>query len=215
MPDLVGERLDVAKSDLSAAGISENDVEVVGGGTFGVVVESNWTVCEQSPSPGSTASDVRVIVDRECDEEDTEGGTGTSPPTTDAPPQPTPATTDAPSLPAAVTDAEVVDAFRTFLDQRAASGVLIARAVTDLSFSHRVLRATFDPAAAGLDQATFDRINPFENLADFVSSPLAFNTDLGIRLRPAIDTVETVRADGTPLGSRTTAEIIAMNELGK
>lgn len=66
MPDVVGDRLDVAKSDLSAAGVSEGDVEVVGGGMFGVVDESNWTVCEQSPSAGSAASDVRVVVDREC-----------------------------------------------------------------------------------------------------------------------------------------------------
>lgn len=56
-----------------------------------------------------------------------------------------------------VTDAEVVDAFRMYLDERAAADVTIAKAVTDVSFSERVVRVTFDPAAAGLDQATFDQ----------------------------------------------------------
>jgi hypothetical protein len=101
MPDVVGERLDVAQSDLSAAGVDEDDVEVVGGGTFGVVDESNWTVCEQSPAAGSAANDVRVVVDRSCDEEGAETETTTSPtttspsttaaPTTTSPPSPAPA----------------------------------------------------------------------------------------------------------------------------
>lgn len=124
----------------------------------------------------------------------------------------------APSGP--VTDAEVVNAFRKYLDERATAGVVIAQAVTDVSFSNRVVRVTFDPAAAGIDRATFDQINPYnnpydpsENLADFVSTVIAFNDNLGIRLRPAIDRIETVRADGTPLGTRTTAEIIELNEL--
>lgn len=99
MPDVVGEGLDVAKSDLSAAGISEDDLEVVGGGMFGVVVESNWTVCEQSPSPGSTASDVRVIVDRTCEGDESRAGTDTSPPATTSSPTtvaPAPAPTTEP-----------------------------------------------------------------------------------------------------------------------
>lgn len=72
MPDVVGERLDVAKSDLAAAGVGEDDVEVVGGGTFGVLDESNWTVCDQDPSSGADAKNVRVIVDRVCGGEEVE-----------------------------------------------------------------------------------------------------------------------------------------------
>ncbi len=66
MPDLVGKRLDVAKSDLAAIGVSENDIEVVGGGVFGVITEANWTVCEQEPPSGSEPNGVRLIVDRVC-----------------------------------------------------------------------------------------------------------------------------------------------------
>jgi beta-lactam-binding protein with PASTA domain len=67
VPKVVGERLDVAKSDLEHAGLSEDDIEVVGGGTFGVIDESNWTVCEQRPGPGQAMTEsARVIVDRVC-----------------------------------------------------------------------------------------------------------------------------------------------------
>jgi hypothetical protein len=64
VPDVVGERLDVARSDAEAAGY---DVEVLGGGVFGVVVEANWSVCEQRPEPGAPEEDsVTLIVDRTC-----------------------------------------------------------------------------------------------------------------------------------------------------
>ena len=67
MPNLVGERLDVALSDLETVGVSEGDVEIVGGGAFGVIDEANWTVCEQRPEAGSTdLADFRLIVDRTC-----------------------------------------------------------------------------------------------------------------------------------------------------
>jgi hypothetical protein len=59
----VGQRLDVAESDAEEAGIS---VKVLGGGTFGVVVPSHWTVCEQEPSSGTTTNRVKLIVAREC-----------------------------------------------------------------------------------------------------------------------------------------------------
>lgn len=67
MPDVVGERLDVAYSDLEALGVVKDDVEILGGGTFGVVNEENWTVCEQRPEAGSERlAGVRLVVDRTC-----------------------------------------------------------------------------------------------------------------------------------------------------
>lgn len=72
MPSVVGKQLDVAMSDVKRASIDEP--EIVGGGVFGVVDESNWTVCKQEPSPGSDVTGTpRLIVDREC-------GTGSSSP---------------------------------------------------------------------------------------------------------------------------------------
>jgi len=67
MPDVVGKKLDVALSDAGRMGLSKDDVEVVGGGLFGVVDESNWEVCEQLPEAGAAVSDkLRFTVDRSC-----------------------------------------------------------------------------------------------------------------------------------------------------
>ena len=49
VPDLVGQRLDVAKDRLARAGF---DVDVTGGGLFGIIEESNWEVVEQDPRAG-------------------------------------------------------------------------------------------------------------------------------------------------------------------
>jgi hypothetical protein len=64
LPDVVGQRLDVAELHLDDLHIRYREV---GGGTFGVVVASNWTVCEQEPAAGaSNPGRVNLIVDREC-----------------------------------------------------------------------------------------------------------------------------------------------------
>ena len=71
MPDVVGKRLDIAISDVERAGF-DDDVEVLGGGTFGIVDESNWLVCSQEPEDGTTISTApRITVDRSCDGGDT------------------------------------------------------------------------------------------------------------------------------------------------
>ncbi len=79
MPDVTGKQLDVAKSDIERAGHS-GDIEVVGGGLFGVVDESNWTVCEQDPVAGAEISSPRLVVDRDCGDD----SGATSEPTTPA-----------------------------------------------------------------------------------------------------------------------------------
>lgn len=67
MPDVVGKRLDIATSDVERAGF-DDEVEVLGGGSFGVIDESNWTVCSQEPDGGSVISAApRITVDRTCD----------------------------------------------------------------------------------------------------------------------------------------------------
>ena len=68
MPDVENRRLDIALSDIERAGFSPDDVEVVGGGMFGVVDESNWQVCTQEPAAGELiGSAPRVVVDRSCE----------------------------------------------------------------------------------------------------------------------------------------------------
>lgn len=71
MPNVVGKKLDIAKSDVQRAGIND-DAEVLGGGVLGVVVESNWTVCSQEPAGGSPiTAPPRLTVSRTCDSKET------------------------------------------------------------------------------------------------------------------------------------------------
>jgi hypothetical protein len=50
VPDFTNVRLDVAKSQIHA---QQWHVKVKGGGLFGVVVDSHWTVVAQDPKPGT------------------------------------------------------------------------------------------------------------------------------------------------------------------
>lgn len=64
VPDLAGQRLDVAKDRLRRAGF---DADVHGGGLFGILRDSNWTVVTQDPGPGvmlERGSSVRIGVER-------------------------------------------------------------------------------------------------------------------------------------------------------
>jgi hypothetical protein len=66
VPDEVDERLDVAEDDLRSKGLRYSEI---GGGAFGVIVPSNWTVCETRPAAGTKvkkSARVRLIIDREC-----------------------------------------------------------------------------------------------------------------------------------------------------
>jgi hypothetical protein len=66
MPAVRGEKLDAAKSDIKGAGYKK-DVDVQGGGLLGVVIESNWEVCDQSPAAGeSLTTTPRLEVARHC-----------------------------------------------------------------------------------------------------------------------------------------------------
>ena len=78
MPDVLGQRLDVATSDIERAGI-EDEIEVLGGGVLGVIDETNWHVCEQSPGPGAVAEGVRLMVERSCDDDDEANRPGEAP----------------------------------------------------------------------------------------------------------------------------------------
>ncbi len=63
VPDVRGERLDLAEDRLDARGL---DWEEIGGGTLGIVIRSHWWVCEQVPKPGRLGRTVKLVVDREC-----------------------------------------------------------------------------------------------------------------------------------------------------
>lgn len=63
VPDVEGERLDVAQELLDDAGLG---YEVIGGGALGVIVRRNWQVCEQRPRAGKVAKSVELHVGRSC-----------------------------------------------------------------------------------------------------------------------------------------------------
>jgi len=66
VPDVRGQRLDVAEARLDARGLQW---EEIGGGAFGVLVRSHWYVDDQIPRPGRKATTVRLIVERNCDDD--------------------------------------------------------------------------------------------------------------------------------------------------
>ena len=63
VPDLRGQRLDLAEDRLEAHGL---DWEEIGGGSLGIVIRSHWRVCDQEPMPGRLGRTVKLVVDREC-----------------------------------------------------------------------------------------------------------------------------------------------------
>jgi hypothetical protein len=63
VPQVEGKRLDVAQELLDDA---EVGYEVIGGGALGVLVRSNWEVCEQRPAAGTKAKTVDLVVARSC-----------------------------------------------------------------------------------------------------------------------------------------------------
>jgi hypothetical protein len=66
VPDVRGQRLDLAEARLEARGLRW---EELGGGAFGVIVRSHWYVEEQLPRPGQRATTVRLVVERDCDDD--------------------------------------------------------------------------------------------------------------------------------------------------
>lgn len=50
MPDVLGESLEVARSDIERAGV-DDEVEVLGGGLLGIVDEANWQVRVSNDQP--------------------------------------------------------------------------------------------------------------------------------------------------------------------
>lgn len=115
----------------------------------------------------------------------------------------------------AVTDAEVFQVFNDYFAERSSKGVVLAEAVSEVHFEGGIVQVTFDPAKAGITRDQFDYINPCPNLASFVASPIAFNDEVGNRIRPSGHSIATVASDGAPLGSFTHDQILALNELDR
>ncbi|UOE45251.1 hypothetical protein [Agromyces larvae] len=118
-----------------------------------------------------------------------------------------PAPEPSPAAAVVATNEEVVSAFQGYLSERASAGVVIAKAVSSVTFDAGVVRVVFDPALAGLDTVTFQSLSPFDNLAEFAGTPIAFADDEVQHLRTAVTSVETLLVDGASLGTLTSAEL--------
>lgn len=127
----------------------------------------------------------------------------------------TPTATPTEEVPAVnpASNEEVLAAFQGFVNERAAANVLVARAVTSVTFETGVVRIVIDPASVGFDELSFRELVPFENLAEIFVTPMAFNDGIGPRLRASVGSVETVDAAGGSRGARTTEWVIEANGL--
>ncbi len=104
----------------------------------------------------------------------------------------------------APTDAEVKQAFESYINERASSGVMLAQSVTSVTVTGGVVTVTVDAKPAVLE------LSPFDNLAKLFGTPVAFNDDQGVWLRQTVQRVDVVDAAGKSLGSMTAAELNKM-----
>lgn len=104
----------------------------------------------------------------------------------------------------APTDAQVKEAFDSYINERANSGVMLAQSVTSVTVNGGVVTVTVDAEPVVLETS------PFDNLAEFFGTPVAFNDDEGVWLRQTVQRVDVVDAEGTSLGSMTAAELNKM-----
>lgn len=105
------------------------------------------------------------------------------------------------------TDEQIVEAFVSHAGERAAAGVMIAKAVTQVSFDGGRVTVVLDPAKSGAQYWALIETSAFENLADLFGIPAAFDDDKGVWLRTRVVAVGVRDVDGRPLGTRTTGEL--------
>lgn len=63
VPNVVGENLSPAEATLLGDNLG---YQTESSGVFGVIVASDWTVCSQTPTPGTVAASVTLVVARSC-----------------------------------------------------------------------------------------------------------------------------------------------------
>lgn len=106
-----------------------------------------------------------------------------------------------PDIRPAPTNAEVVEAFETWINERASSGVMLAQSVTSVTMADGVLTVTVDPGPVVLE------LSPFDNHAELFGTPAAFDDEQGVWLRRSVQRVDVVDASGRSLGSMTATEL--------
>lgn len=104
----------------------------------------------------------------------------------------------------APSDAQVKDAFESYIKERADSGVRLAQSVTSVGVASGAVTVTVGAKPVVLE------LSPFDNLAKLFGTPVAFNDDQGVWLRQTVQRVDVVDAVGKSLGSMTAAQLHKM-----
>ncbi|WP_277212175.1 hypothetical protein [Isoptericola croceus] len=91
---------------------------------------------------------------------------------------------------APVTQEQAQATVQAFIDERAASGVQMADAFTDLELVDGVLAATWREESIGKEKSDILlELNPHENLAVWLGIPLSFDNEEGRQIRQHVHTV--------------------------
>ncbi|PYI65926.1 hypothetical protein CVV68_16090 [Arthrobacter livingstonensis] len=104
-------------------------------------------------------------------------------------------------------DREIIAAFEGYVDERATNGVIFAKSVISITFDGTTVMVVFEPSSVGASDGAFLGASPFETLAEFVGTPIAFADEEGRRLRSRVEKVHVAFADGKDLGTMTTAAL--------
>lgn len=92
-----------------------------------------------------------------------------------------------------ITADEANEMVRSFVLERSASKVLMAAAFTDIDLTEGNLTASWSEAAIGKAKSDLLlEINPFENLAIWLGTPLAFDNEQGRQIRQHVHTVSVI-----------------------
>ncbi len=92
-----------------------------------------------------------------------------------------------------ITPEQAVAAIQAFIDERAGAGVQMADAFTDLELVDGVMTATWSEAAIGREKSDLLlELNPFENLAVWLGTPLSFDNEEGRQIRQHVHTVSVI-----------------------
>ncbi len=105
-----------------------------------------------------------------------------------------------------VTADEAVGLVAAFLQERTEAGVMMAPALAELRFDDGVLTSVWNVDAIG--QAKSDvllEVNPFENLAQFLGSPMSFDNEEGRQIRQHVKAISVIGPFG--VGTLTSAEL--------
>lgn len=92
-----------------------------------------------------------------------------------------------------ITADEARDMVRAFVAERSAAKVLMADAFTEIDLSDGILTASWSEEAIGKEKSDILlELNPFENLAAWLGTPLAFDNEQGRQIRQHVHTVSVV-----------------------